>query len=104
MEVYIAPSEAQPDALLSRQQVLTALAAAGLAVAGAAQKPGAGEGKIHWILTFAGTDDVLDFQAMGDRLVFATLVQSMFDQSNHADRICSVLEALGWSVDQENVG
>jgi hypothetical protein len=104
MEAYIAPSESQPDAFLSREQVLAALAAADLAVAGVAEEPGAGEGRIHWILTFAGTDIVLDFQATEDGLVFATLEHSMFDQSNHPDRICSVLEALGWSVDQENVG
>jgi hypothetical protein len=73
-------------------------------VAGVTEEPGTREGRVHWILTFTGTDVALDFQATDHGLVFATLAQSMFDQSDHADRICGVLEALGWHVDQENVG
>jgi hypothetical protein len=104
MEVYIGPPEAQPDAYLTREQVLTALARANLAVESVAEQPAAHDTSASWTVTFRDTEARLEFQAIEAGLVFATLEHSMFDQSAYPDRICQVLEALGWESDPDNVG
>lgn len=104
MEIYIAPSEASPGAVLQREQVLEALAQMGLEVARAEEKAATGRLRAWWTLSFAGTDVTLQFQETDQGLVFATLEQSMVDSSDVPDRICRALETMGWEVDQENVG
>jgi len=104
MEIYIGPPEAKPDATLSRDLVLAAFAQAGLAVAKVEKKPDVGRPRALWIVFFEGSEACLQFQETDAGLVFATLDQSMLDTSGYPDRICATLEALGWEVDQENVG
>jgi hypothetical protein len=105
METYIAPPERSGDAArLTRSQVLSALAQAGLTVAATEERAGNGEGPAFWIVPFENSSAWLQFHETGTGLVFATLQQSMFDSSDYPDRICEVLEHLGWEVDQESVG
>jgi hypothetical protein len=103
MEVYVAPPEGSGQSL-TREQALAALVKQGLQVVQVLEQPASGSGRAHWILSFAGTDVRLDFQDAGGALVFATLEQSMFDDSNVPDRICEALESVGWEVDNENIG
>jgi hypothetical protein len=104
MEVYIGPPAARPDEALSRGQVLAAFAQAGLTVAKVEETPAVGQLRALWIVSFVESDISLHFQDTDVGLVFATLDQSMFDDSDFPDRICGVLEGLGWEVDQENIG
>ena len=104
MEVYIGPAQENSAANLSREQVLEALTKAGLAVKRTEEKAATGRLRDLWILSFDGSDVSLQFQETKDGLVFATLEQSMFDNSTMPDRICGILESLGWEVDQESVG
>jgi hypothetical protein len=104
MEVYIGPPRARPDALLSRDEVLTALARAGLTVSDVAEAPGPHEKETWLTFSFQDTEVRLELQATEAGLTFATLQHSMFDDSTLPDRICGVLEALGWEIDNENIG
>ena len=104
MEVYIGPPEPGPGPALTRDAVLTALAGQGIVVAAAQSEPAVQGFRARWVLSFPQTSVRLEFQEDHDGLVFATLDQSMFDDTDVPDRICAALEALGWEVDQENVG
>lgn len=104
MEIYLAPPETDLRRVLTREQVLTALSGQGLEVATAETRPSNEKTRARWVLSFDQTKVRLEFQEAPDGLVFATLDQSMFDDSMVPDRICAALEALGWEVDQENVG
>jgi hypothetical protein len=105
MEVYIAPPEGSSGAAhLTRSQVLAAFAQAGLTVAATEEKRGNDHAPAFWIVPFENCEAWLQFQETDAGLVFATLEHSMFDNSDYPDRICTVLEHLGWEVDQENVG
>lgn len=55
-------------------------------------------------MSFKGTELVLEFQEEPEGLTFATIVQSMFDTSDVADRICLALESLGWKADDDSIG
>jgi hypothetical protein len=103
MEVYIGPPE-NVGIVLRRDQVLAALAQGGLSVTRTDERPASGRLQAIWTVSFDGTDAALQFQETEQGLIFATLEQSMFDNSDVPDRVCGVLEALGWEVDQENVG
>lgn len=102
MEVYIAPSTSK--SFVRREDVLSALGREGLLGIPSAGRVAVDGGSTLWSLSFEGTNVLLRFQESEDRLVFATLEQSMFDDSDVPDRICRALEALGWEVDQESVG
>jgi hypothetical protein len=104
MEVYIAPRSGSAAAALTRVQVLAAFAEAGLTVGRTEDETGTGRGQAFWIVSFENSAAWLQFQETEAGLVFATLDHSMFDTSEYPDRICAVLEQLGWEVDQENVG
>ncbi len=104
MELYIAPPEADPGATLSRATVLGALAGAGLVVEAQEERSVSGTERLVWSLRISGSNAHLEFQEASGQLVFATLEQSMFDASTVPPVVCSVLEGLGWQVDQENVG
>lgn len=104
MEVHIGPPQTEPDAVLHREQVLGALRTVGVAVSKAEEKSASGSLRTRWVLSFEGAEVSLQFQEAHYGLVFATIEQSMFDTSDLPDRICRALEALGWEVDQENVG
>ena len=104
MEVYIGPPQSDPGVAPRREQVLVALTAEGVAVTKAEERPASGSLRARWVLSFKGSEVSLQFQQTEDRLVFATIEQSMFDTSDLPDRICRALESLGWEVDQENVG
>lgn len=104
MEVYVGPPQAAPDLILRRDQVVAALTKEGVAVSRAVETPATASIRARWILSFEGSEIALQFQETADGLVFATIEQSMFDESDLPDRICRALESLGWEVDQENVG
>lgn len=103
MEVYIGPPQTK-TVVLNRDQVLEALAKAGISVTKVEERTATGRLGDWWILSFEGSGVSLLFQETVDGLVFATLEQSMFDNSTVPDDICRILEGLGWEVDQENVG
>jgi hypothetical protein len=104
VELYIAPPEADPDVTLTRGAVLDALGAAGLVVEAQEERSVSGTERLFWSLRLSGGDAHLVFQEQGGRLLFATLEQSMFDNSTVPTAACRALEGLGWQVDEENVG
>jgi hypothetical protein len=101
MELYISPPEGRAGSTLSRGRVLAAFAEAGLTIAPTEEQAATGRLRAFWIVPFEGTEARLEFQETDAGLVFATLDQSMFDNSGFPERICAVLEQLGWEVDQE---
>lgn len=104
MEVYVGPSQAEPDLVLRHEQVIAALTNEGVAVSRADETPATASPRARWVLSFEGTEIALQFQETADGLIFATIQQSMFDESDLPARICRALESLGWKVDQDNVG
>ena len=104
METYIGPPETNHTLSLTRDVVIAALSGQGLEVVDANTKPATDVGRARWVLSFKDTTATLAFQEQSDRLVFATLEQSMFDDTSVPSRICSALEALGWEVDEESIG
>lgn len=104
MEIYIAPPEDKPDAVLSRPAVMGALGKAGLVVEAQEERKVPGTERLFWSLRFAGSDAQLVLQESVGSLVFGTLEQSAFDTSTVPSAVCRALEGLGWAVDEENFG
>jgi hypothetical protein len=69
MEVYVGPSEAQPDVVLSREEVIGALKSQGLVVSGAVESPASGSLRARWILSFKGAEISLQCQETSDGLL-----------------------------------
>lgn len=97
MEFYFAPPTDRPEASLTRDQALAAFAAKGL-------RPRAVEEGGFWIVGFEESDAHVSFQQRGDLLVFATVEQSMLDDSDVPFRVQAALEEAGWECDEESFG
>ena len=106
METYIAPPETRSGTPLTREHLRRRLLDAGLAAANEREQPPMSPGApTFWSITLAESPAIIvHFQEVAAELVFATLEQSAFDETGIPDRVCRVLEDLGWTVDQENVG
>ena len=104
MEVYVAPGEDSSSVPLTRASLLSLMQAHGLDAIAADEGQPLPSGKTLWTLSFPDTDIRLVLQENQGVLVFATIVQSMFDATDLPDRICAVLATVGWRADNENVG
>ncbi len=104
MEVYVAPGKDSSAAPLTRTSLLSLMQQHGLDVIRTGQDQTLPSGKILWTLEAPGSELRIAFQEDQGRLVFATIEQSMFNETDLADRICAALESAGWHVDSENVG
>lgn len=96
MEMYFYPPEDDPESGLTREQVLAALEARGLKASG--QEDGS-----FWVVRFEGSGAFLQFQEKDGLLRFATLDQSMFDDSEIPPGALEAILDLGWECD-ESVG
>ena len=104
MEVYVAPGKGSLAAPLTRTSLLSLMQQHGLHVTPAGQGQPLPSGKTLWTLESPGSELRIAFQEDQGRLVFATIEQSMFNETDLADRICAALESAGWHVDSEYVG
>ena len=104
MEVYIAPREDSSSVPLTRASLLSLMQEHGLDATPADEGHPLPSGKILWTVGFPDSDIRLVLQEDHGVLVFATIVQSMFDATDLPDRICAALASAGWHADSENVG
>jgi hypothetical protein len=104
MEVYVAPGEDSSSVPLTRASLLSLMQEHGLDGTPADEGQPLPSGKILWTVGFPDSDIRLVLQEDHGSLVFATIVQSMFDATDLPDRICAALASAGWRADSENVG
>ena len=104
METYVGPPPDGSNTPLSKERVRDALRAQGLWVVSEAEELEQLDRRGRWSVRFEGTSARLDFQVEKQSLVFATVEQSMFEESSLPDLVFEALEGVGWAVDQESIG